>query len=78
MYLSVQVLYRHVETMRPEISDEIQEMVETSADHLVDDPALSASDLTFEQKIRLICVTWWKEAGDYHGHRKMNRAPWNK
>jgi hypothetical protein len=63
--------------MRPEISDEVQEMVEDSADHLLDNPALSTDEMTFEQKIRLVCVNWWQETGEY-GKRSTGHAPWNK
>jgi hypothetical protein len=63
--------------MRPEISDEVKEMVETSADKLLDNPALSIDDLTFEQKIRLVCVGWWEETGEF-GDRPMTNAPWNQ
>jgi hypothetical protein len=78
MYLSVHRLYRHVETMRPEISDEVQEMVETSAEELLDNPALSVDDLTFEQMVRMICIDRYEQAGDFPGVRSLTNAPWNK
>jgi hypothetical protein len=78
MYLSVHRLYRHVEAMRPEISDEVQEMVETSAERLLDNPGLSIDDLTFEQMVRMICTDWYRQGGDFPGERSLTNAPWNK
>jgi hypothetical protein len=63
--------------MRPEISDEVQEMVEDSSEYLLDNPALSTDDMTFEQKIKLVCVNWWQERGEFSNQSTRN-APWNK
>ena len=76
MYLSVLDPYRYVETMRPEISDETKEMVETSAESILDNPALSTDDLTFDQKTRMICTRWFKEQGKFEA--SLSNAPWNK
>ena len=76
MYLSVHSMYRYVEAMRPEISDETKEMVETSAEEILDNPALSTDDLTFDQKTRMICTRWFKEKGRFKSN--LDVAPWNK
>jgi hypothetical protein len=62
--------------MRPEISDETKEMVETSAEEILDNPALSTDDLTFDQKTRMICTRWFKEQGRFESN--LDVAPWNK
>lgn len=75
MYLSVHSMYRYVEAMRPEISDETKEMVEASAEEILDNPTLSKSDLTFDQMVEMVCVQWHKKRGPVDKSSTVN-APW--
>jgi len=78
MYLSVLDLYRYVETMRPEVSDETKKMVESATDICLDNPTLSASDLTFDQQIQLICENWHDSRDHYMSGMGRLSKPWEE
>jgi hypothetical protein len=78
MYLSVQNTYRSVEAMRPEVSDKTKKMVETSLDHISDNPAINSDDLNFDQQVQFVIEHWWKENQATSTRDVFNKRPWEK